>query len=93
VISKELDRVGIPVAVITAMYPVAEQVQASRIVKGVRIPYPCGDPSLPPETDTRLRRSIIEMALKALQTEVAQPTIFSPTLSSGTEERSVEHAS
>lgn len=67
-------------AIISAMYPVAEQVGASRIVKGVRIPHPCGDPTLPPEVDGRLRRGIVEAALKALQSDVKGPALFSPNM-------------
>lgn len=83
-ISKELDRAGFPVAIISAMYPVAEQVGASRIVKAVAIPHPCGDPSLPPELDGQLRREIVSTALKALESEVKSSTVFTPkTLPSG----------
>lgn len=77
-ISKEFDRAGLPVAVITAMYPVAEQVGASRIVKAVSIPHPCGDPSLPPEMDFKLRRKIVRTGLKAIQSDVNRPTLFIP---------------
>jgi glycine reductase len=80
VISKELDKAGVPVAMISALFPLAEQVGASRIVKGVRIPHPCGDPSLPPEVDSRLRRDIVETALNALQEEVVEPTLFFPNV-------------
>ena len=79
-ISKELDRAGLPVALISAMYPLAQQVGASRIVKGVRISHPCGDPSLPPEMDARLRRDIVDSAIKALQKEVSGPTLFLPSI-------------
>ena len=41
-------------ALVSAMFPVAQQVRANRIVKGVSIPHPCGDPSLPKELDARL---------------------------------------
>jgi len=81
VISKELDRAGVPVAVISAMYPVAEQVGASRIVKGLRIPHPCGDPSLPPELDAKVRQEIVRTALKALEAEVRTTTTFVPNRS------------
>lgn len=64
-------------AQVSAMYPLAEQVGASRIVKGVQIPHPLGDPALPPESDTRMRRAIVETALRALETEVHAPTVFS----------------
>jgi betaine reductase len=60
------------------MYPIAEQVGASRIVKGVSIPHPCGDPSLPAELDRQLRRQIVAKALKALETPVEVPTVFTP---------------
>lgn len=80
-ISKELDRAGVPVALISAMYPVAEQVGASRVVKGLRIPHPCGDPSLPPELDVRVRQEIVTTALKALEAEVATTKTFEPQFS------------
>ena len=70
-------------ALVSAMFPVAQQVRANRIVKGVSIPHPCGDPSLPKELDAKLREEIIRTALKALETEVAGPTLFSPPIASG----------
>ena len=82
-ISKELEKAGLPVALISAMFPVAQQVRANRIVKGVSIPHPCGDPRLPKELDARLRQEIIRTALKALETEVEGPTLFSPPIASG----------
>jgi glycine/betaine/sarcosine/D-proline reductase family selenoprotein B len=54
--SKELEKAGLPVALVSAMYPVAEQVRANRIVKGVSIPHPCGDPSLPQDLDAAAAR-------------------------------------
>lgn len=82
-ISKELEKAGLPVALISAMFPVAQQVRANRIVKGVSIPHPCGDPSLPKELDARLRREIIRTALRALESEVTGPTVFSPPVAMG----------
>ncbi len=82
-ISKELEKAGLPVALISAMFPVAQQVRANRIVKGVSIPHPCGDPSLPKELDARLRREIIQTALRALESEVTGPTVFSPPVAMG----------
>jgi betaine reductase len=81
--SKELEKAGLPVALISAMFPVAQQVRANRIVKGVSIPHPCGDPSLPKELDARLRREIIQTALRALESEVEGPTLFSPPIAAG----------
>ena len=81
--SKELEKAGLPVALISAMFPVAQQVRANRIVKGVSIPHPCGDPNLSKELDARLRREIIQTALKALESEVKGPTVFSPPVAIG----------
>jgi glycine reductase len=78
--SKELEKAGLPVALISAMFPVAQQVRAARIVKGVSIPHPCGDPNLPRELDAKLRQQIVQAALDALQTEVSEPTLFAPKL-------------
>jgi glycine reductase len=78
--SKELEKAGLPVAIVTAMFPVAEQVRANRIVKGVSIPHPCGDPSLPQDLDARLRREIVRTALASLESEVKGPTLFSPNM-------------
>ena len=82
-ISKELERAGLPVALISAMFPVAQQVRANRIVKGVSIPHPCGDPNLSKELDARLRREIVQTALRALEADVTGPTVFSPPVAMG----------
>jgi len=81
--SKELEKAGLPVALISAMFPVAQQVRANRIIKGVSIPHPCGDPNLSKELDARLRKEIIQTALKALESKVEVPTVFSPPVAIG----------
>ena len=70
-------------ALISAMFPVAQQVRANRIVKGVSIPHPCGDPNLSKELDARLRQEIVKTALRALETDVRGPTVFSPPVEMG----------
>ena len=67
-------------ALITAMYPVAEQVGASRIVKAVAIPHPCGDPALARDLDAALRREIVGTGLEALETAVEKTTVFTPNM-------------
>jgi len=67
-----------PVAQITAVFSLAEQMGVSRIVKGVNIPHPCGDPKLPAEKDRQLRKRIVEAAFKALQTDVNEQATFTP---------------
>lgn len=64
--------------IVSAMDQLAQQVGASRIVVGRKIPHPCGDPNLPPAFDFQVRKEIVTMALEVLQTPVAAPTIFRP---------------
>lgn len=78
---KEIERGGIPVALITALPIVGKQIGANRVVSGTKIPHPCGDPNLPPEDDQALRREIVKCALDALRTDVEGPTIFVPNVS------------
>jgi glycine reductase len=78
VIAKEIERVNIPVAVITAISLLVKQTGASRVVAGVKVPNPCGDPELPPESDRALRKELISCALDALQAEIKEPTLFTP---------------
>ncbi len=75
-LAREIERAGVPVAIITAMSLLAQQIGASRTVMGVKIPHPCGDPSLPEEADLDLRREIVMTALNTLQKDVSGPTIF-----------------
>ncbi len=77
-IAKEIEREGIPVVLITAMTMLGKQIKANRIVTGTKIPHPCGDPTIPAESDWTLRREIVRCALSALQTEVSSPTVFTP---------------
>jgi glycine reductase len=64
--SVELERRGLPTAMITAMPPVARELGANRVVRGVKIPHPCGDPMLDPAADRALRLRIVRAALDAL---------------------------
>ena len=77
-IAKEIERESIPAGVITAMVMVAQQAKASRIIRGVKIPYPCGDPDLPEKSDRLIRREIVKTALRALEADVHGPTEFVP---------------
>jgi betaine reductase len=78
VLAKEIERAGIPIAVISAMAQLAQQVGASRVVVGRKIPHPCGDPNLPAPFDKEVREEIVVAALRALETPISTPTIFQP---------------
>ena len=79
-IAKEFEKEGLPVAFITAMTLLAKQNSANRIVAGVKIPHPIGDPNQPPDVDYSVRKEIVRCALEALQTDVDSPTIFVPNV-------------
>ena len=79
-IVREIEKVGIPVAFITAMSMIGEQHGVSRTVRGTKIPHPCGDPNLPAEDDRAIRREIVKCAIGALGTDVSVPTVFVPDI-------------
>ena len=50
---------------------------ATRVIPGVGIPNPLGNPSLDDATaELALRREKIEKCLTALTTEISKPTVF-----------------
>lgn len=74
---REIERVaGIPVVEIATIVPIMLTVGANRIIPGVAIPHPTGDPAKGPEEDKRVRRELLERAFKALTTEISEQTIF-----------------
>ncbi len=79
-LAREIEKEGIPVAMITAMVSVARQIGANRVITGTKIPHPCGDPTLSPEADQALRRAIVNCALEVLQRDVEGPTVFAPDI-------------
>jgi glycine reductase complex component B subunit gamma len=76
--SVELERRGLPTAMISALPPVAQELGANRVVRGVKIPHPCGDPTLEPEADRLLRMRIVCAALDSLTRPIERSTIFEP---------------
>jgi betaine reductase len=51
-------------------------VGSNRILPAHKIVNPVGHEDLAPAEEKKLRRSIVEKALKALQTEIEEQTIF-----------------
>jgi betaine reductase len=74
--AKELEREGIPTALLCNIVPIALTVGANRVVPTRGIQYPTGDPSLPREQEEAWRERLLLTALKALQTPVDGPTVF-----------------
>ncbi len=67
---------GIPVVHIATIVPIMMTVGSNRIVPGVAIPHPSGDPSKDRKHDQKIRRELLEMALKAISTDISDQTIF-----------------
>ena len=56
--------------------PISMTVGANRIVPTVAIPHPLGNPALDKDGEKKLRRKLVEEALKALTTEVDGQKVF-----------------
>jgi glycine reductase len=61
---------------ITALPTIAQMVGANRILHGVAITHPTGDPSLTPDDERALRRRILLRALEMLTTDVEPRTVW-----------------
>jgi glycine reductase complex component B subunit gamma len=61
---------------ISALGPVASDLGANRVVRGIKIPHPCGDPSLDLAGDHDLRVRLVRGSLKAISTSLEQAAIF-----------------
>jgi glycine reductase len=73
---KEIERAGIPVVHMCTIVPISLTVGANRIVPTIAIPHPLGNPSLTLEEEKNIRRELLTRALKALETEVSEQTVF-----------------
>ena len=73
---KEIERAGLPVVHVCTIVPISLTVGANRIVPAVAIPHPLGDPTKPFEEEKERRRRLVMKALKALQTEIKDQTVF-----------------
>ncbi len=52
------------------------QAGANRVVQGVKIEHVCGDPTLSASADQALRYRLVVTALRALETSVEGPRLF-----------------
>ena len=70
---KGIEEYKIPVVHICTVTPISLTVAANRIVA---IPHPLGNPALDAQEEKKLRRKLVEKALKALTIEVKEQTVF-----------------
>lgn len=73
---KEIERKGITVVHMCTVVPISLIIGANRIIPTIGIPYPLGDPNLGEDGSKKLRKDLVLKALKALQTEVNEQTVF-----------------
>jgi glycine reductase complex component B subunit gamma len=76
VITKELERVGIPTTQITTMTPVAMMVGSNRVVPGGGIVHPVGNAELDLPEEKRLRRALVNKALEAIEFNLEEQKLF-----------------
>jgi glycine reductase len=61
---------------VTALPTIATMIGANRVVRGVAITNPFGDPARSPEGERALRRQIVERSLELLETDVEPGTVW-----------------
>jgi glycine reductase complex component B subunit gamma len=66
VLEKEIERIGIPTVLITALTPIAKMLGANRIVQGIGITNPVGNPRVSQNEERALRKRLVRSALQRL---------------------------
>lgn len=74
--AREMERFGLPTVVFSAIPAIPLAFGAPRVLATKAIRYPLGDPARPPDRERRLRREMVEAALRVLQTPCDRPTLF-----------------
>ena len=67
---------GITTVCITALPTIAQMVGANRILRGVSITHPTGDPSLAVGDELAMRTKMLDRALEMLATDVEPRTVW-----------------
>ncbi len=75
-ITKELERNGLPTVQITTMTPIALMIGSNRIIPGAGIMHPVGNAELELSEEKRLRRAIVQQALAALEARIQGQQLF-----------------
>ena len=73
---KAIENAGFPVVHMCTITPISMTIGANRIVPTVAIPYPLGNIELTENEEYDVRYKLVERALKALETEIEDQTIF-----------------
>lgn len=67
---------GIATVFVTTLPTIAQMMGANRVLRGVAITNPVGDPELSGDQERALRRRIVERALEMLETDVDPLTVW-----------------
>ena len=73
---KAIEAAGFPVVHMCTITPISMTIGANRIVPTIAIPYPLGNPELSDKDEYDLRYELVDKALKALETEISEQTVF-----------------
>jgi betaine reductase len=76
VLARELERAGLPSVLITALPTIAAHLGAGRILRGVAIAHPVGDPAIPPAEEAALRERLVHRAIDMLESDLPRGTIW-----------------
>jgi betaine reductase len=66
VLTKEIEKAGIPTVLITTLVPTAKTVGANRIVQGAGITHPLGNPRVSEAEEMALRKRLLGEAFRLL---------------------------
>ena len=72
---KTIEKFGIPAVHVCTIVPISQTVGANRIVPGVAIPYPTGNPTLEKDDELALRKMLMLKSLNALSTKITEQTV------------------
>ena len=74
---KEFEKAGLPIVQLTTLTGLAQCIGANRIVAGNAITNPAGDYEMDQDREYSLvRLPVVKKCLKALETEVTEPTVI-----------------
>jgi betaine reductase len=76
VLAQELEDAGIPTVLITALPTIAANIGVGRILRGVAISHPVGDPSISTANEAALRERILGRAVDMLEADLPRGTIW-----------------
>jgi glycine reductase len=74
--AKEIEKLGIATVHLCTIIPISQTVGANRILPGVAIPNPTGNPNLDQQEEFMLRKNLMLKALESLKSSVEKQTVF-----------------